>query len=118
MFHTASPSPSSNNRELFYRVNVNGTKVLIEACKEAGVKVSVVVIRKDESYIGLLKAMGSYWDSYKGLLDGLVPRPHPSAGHLILTSCMDGQLSRLLMMSLCKMEATRSGLRTRLPLGC
>ena len=42
MFHTASPAPSSNNRELFYRVNVDGTKVLVETCKEAGVKVSVV----------------------------------------------------------------------------
>ena len=42
MFHTASPAPSSNNRELFYRVNVNGTKTLVEACKEAGVKVSAV----------------------------------------------------------------------------
>ena len=42
MFHTASPAPSSNNRELFYRVNVDGTKVLVETCKEAGVKVSVL----------------------------------------------------------------------------
>ena len=46
MFHTASPAPSSNNRELFYRVNVDGTKVLVETCKEAGVKVSVVKLFK------------------------------------------------------------------------
>lgn len=68
MFHTASPAPSSNNRELFYRVNVNGTKVLVEACKEAGVKVSVIEIRREGRYIGL-RAMGSYWDSHKGHLD-------------------------------------------------
>ena len=43
VFHVASPAPSSNNRELFYRVNIEGTKNLIEACKEAGVKVCVCV---------------------------------------------------------------------------
>ncbi|XP_013930341.1 PREDICTED: sterol-4-alpha-carboxylate 3-dehydrogenase, decarboxylating [Thamnophis sirtalis] len=37
-FHCASPAPSSNNRELFYRVNYLGTKTVIEACKEAGVQ--------------------------------------------------------------------------------
>ena len=39
VFHCASPPPSSNNKKLFYAVNVNGTKTLIEACKEAGVQV-------------------------------------------------------------------------------
>ncbi|XP_060612252.2 sterol-4-alpha-carboxylate 3-dehydrogenase, decarboxylating [Anolis sagrei] len=38
VFHCASPAPSSNNRELFYRVNYLGTKAVIEACKEAGVQ--------------------------------------------------------------------------------
>nr|XP_020666303.1 sterol-4-alpha-carboxylate 3-dehydrogenase, decarboxylating isoform X1 [Pogona vitticeps]XP_020666304.1 sterol-4-alpha-carboxylate 3-dehydrogenase, decarboxylating isoform X2 [Pogona vitticeps]XP_020666305.1 sterol-4-alpha-carboxylate 3-dehydrogenase, decarboxylating isoform X1 [Pogona vitticeps] len=38
VFHCASPAPSSNNRELFYAVNYLGTKVVIEACKEAGVQ--------------------------------------------------------------------------------
>ena len=40
VFHCASPPPSSNNKKLFYAVNVNGTETLIEACKEAGVQVS------------------------------------------------------------------------------
>ncbi|XP_060105692.1 sterol-4-alpha-carboxylate 3-dehydrogenase, decarboxylating [Heteronotia binoei] len=38
VFHCASPAPSSNNRELFYKVNYLGTKVVIEACKEAGIQ--------------------------------------------------------------------------------
>jgi len=38
-FHCASPAPSSDNRELFYKVNVMGTKAVVEACKEAGVQV-------------------------------------------------------------------------------
>ncbi|KAJ7310283.1 hypothetical protein JRQ81_007184 [Phrynocephalus forsythii] len=37
-FHCASPAPSSNNRDLFYKVNYLGTKVVIEACREAGVQ--------------------------------------------------------------------------------
>lgn len=39
VFHCASPSPSSNNKELFYRVNYIGTKSVIETCKQAGVQV-------------------------------------------------------------------------------
>nr|XP_044996545.1 sterol-4-alpha-carboxylate 3-dehydrogenase, decarboxylating isoform X2 [Jaculus jaculus] len=39
VFHCASPPPSSNNKELFYRVNFIGTKNVIETCKEAGVQV-------------------------------------------------------------------------------
>ncbi|XP_078268500.1 sterol-4-alpha-carboxylate 3-dehydrogenase, decarboxylating isoform X2 [Rhinoraja longicauda] len=38
VFHCASPPPSSDNRELFYKVNYTGTKTIIEACKEAGVQ--------------------------------------------------------------------------------
>ncbi|XP_023580797.1 sterol-4-alpha-carboxylate 3-dehydrogenase, decarboxylating [Trichechus manatus latirostris] len=38
VFHCASPPPSSDNRELFYRVNYIGTKNVIETCKEAGVQ--------------------------------------------------------------------------------
>ncbi|XP_053129237.1 sterol-4-alpha-carboxylate 3-dehydrogenase, decarboxylating [Hemicordylus capensis] len=38
VFHCASPTPSSNNRELFYKVNYLGTKVVLEACREAGVQ--------------------------------------------------------------------------------
>lgn len=39
VFHCASPAPSSNNKELFYRVNYIGTKNVIETCREAGVQV-------------------------------------------------------------------------------
>ena len=39
VFHCATPAPLSVNKELFYKVNVEGTKNIIEACKEAGVKV-------------------------------------------------------------------------------
>ncbi|KAM8752368.1 sterol-4-alpha-carboxylate 3-dehydrogenase, decarboxylating isoform 2-T2 [Rhynchonycteris naso] len=38
VFHCASPPPSSNNKELFYRVNYIGTKNVIETCKKAGVQ--------------------------------------------------------------------------------
>ncbi|KAF6091140.1 NAD(P) dependent steroid dehydrogenase-like [Phyllostomus discolor] len=38
VFHCASPPPSSNNKEVFYRVNYIGTKNVIETCKEAGVQ--------------------------------------------------------------------------------
>ncbi|KAG9478325.1 sterol-4-alpha-carboxylate 3-dehydrogenase, decarboxylating [Eleutherodactylus coqui] len=38
VFHCASPAPSSNNKELFYKVNYTGTRTVIEACKEAGVQ--------------------------------------------------------------------------------
>ncbi|XP_027700852.1 sterol-4-alpha-carboxylate 3-dehydrogenase, decarboxylating [Vombatus ursinus] len=38
VFHCASPAPSSDDKELFYRVNYTGTKTVIEACKEAGVQ--------------------------------------------------------------------------------
>jgi len=40
VFHCATPSPLSNNRELFYNVNYKGTLTLIDACKEKGVSVS------------------------------------------------------------------------------
>ncbi|XP_056665170.1 sterol-4-alpha-carboxylate 3-dehydrogenase, decarboxylating isoform X1 [Monodelphis domestica] len=38
VFHCASPAPSADDKELFYRVNYTGTKTVIEACKEAGVQ--------------------------------------------------------------------------------
>uniref|UniRef100_A0A8D2PAB7 NAD(P) dependent steroid dehydrogenase-like n=1 Tax=Zosterops lateralis melanops TaxID=1220523 RepID=A0A8D2PAB7_ZOSLA len=38
VFHCASPAPSSDNRQLFYKVNFLGTKAVIEACREAGVQ--------------------------------------------------------------------------------
>ena len=41
VFHCATPSPLSNNKDLFYKVNVDGTKTLLESCKESGVNVSI-----------------------------------------------------------------------------
>ncbi|XP_075428793.1 sterol-4-alpha-carboxylate 3-dehydrogenase, decarboxylating isoform X2 [Ascaphus truei] len=38
VFHCASPAPSSDNKELFYKVNYTGTMTVIEACKEVGVQ--------------------------------------------------------------------------------
>ena len=39
VFHCATPSPLSNDKELFYYVNYNGTQNIIQCCKQAGVKV-------------------------------------------------------------------------------
>ncbi|XP_037437535.1 3beta-hydroxysteroid-dehydrogenase/decarboxylase-like isoform X2 [Triticum dicoccoides] len=38
VFHTAAPDHSNNNFQLHYKVNVQGTKNVIEACKECKVK--------------------------------------------------------------------------------
>ncbi len=40
VFHHASPPADCPDRSVFYKVNVEGTKVLLDACKEAGVQVS------------------------------------------------------------------------------
>lgn len=39
VFHCASPAPASDDRELFERVNIQGTRTVIQACMEAGVQV-------------------------------------------------------------------------------
>lgn len=39
VFHCASPAPGSDDRALFERVNIQGTKTVIEACVHAGVQV-------------------------------------------------------------------------------
>lgn len=41
VFHCASPAPASDDRALFQRVNIDGTRTVIEACHEAGVQVRV-----------------------------------------------------------------------------
>ena len=41
VFHCATASPLSNNKELFYKVNFEGTKNVIAACKESGIKVTI-----------------------------------------------------------------------------
>eukprot|EP00064_Thunnus_orientalis_P000962 superscaffoldBa00000058_g963 len=38
VFHCASPAPASDNRELFERVNIQGTRTVIETCVETGVQ--------------------------------------------------------------------------------
>lgn len=38
VFHCASPAPGSDNRALFQRVNIDGTRTVIQACHEAGVQ--------------------------------------------------------------------------------
>lgn len=42
VFHCASPSPASDNKDLFERVNIQGTRTVIQACKEAGVQKMVL----------------------------------------------------------------------------
>ncbi|XP_060741431.1 sterol-4-alpha-carboxylate 3-dehydrogenase, decarboxylating isoform X4 [Tachysurus vachellii] len=38
VFHCASPSPACDDRTLFWKVNVEGTRSVIQACQEAGVQ--------------------------------------------------------------------------------
>ena len=38
VFHHASPPVAVSDHSLFYKVNVEGTRKLIEACKESGVE--------------------------------------------------------------------------------
>ncbi|KAK2168786.1 hypothetical protein LSH36_14g06003 [Paralvinella palmiformis] len=52
VFHCATPSPLSNNKELFHKVNCHGTKTIIEACKEAGVKRLVLTSSASVVYEG------------------------------------------------------------------
>uniref|UniRef100_A0A8C5QAJ7 Sterol-4-alpha-carboxylate 3-dehydrogenase, decarboxylating n=1 Tax=Leptobrachium leishanense TaxID=445787 RepID=A0A8C5QAJ7_9ANUR len=52
VFHCASPAPSSDNRELFYRVNYTGTKTVIEACKEARVQKCVLTSSASVTFEG------------------------------------------------------------------
>lgn len=40
VFHCASPAPASDDRGLFERVNIQGTRTVIQACMEAGIQVS------------------------------------------------------------------------------
>ncbi|XP_078403245.1 sterol-4-alpha-carboxylate 3-dehydrogenase, decarboxylating isoform X2 [Cetorhinus maximus] len=59
VFHCASPAPSSDNRELFYKVNYTGTKTIIEACKEAGVQKLVLTSSASVVFEGLDLKNGS-----------------------------------------------------------
>ncbi|XP_064405536.1 sterol-4-alpha-carboxylate 3-dehydrogenase, decarboxylating-like [Halichondria panicea] len=52
VFHCASPSPASNNCDLFHRVNIEGTRSLIQCCKEAGVAKLVLTSSASVVYEG------------------------------------------------------------------
>lgn len=41
VIHTASPVAITGTNELFYKVNVNGTRCVVEACQKTGVKALV-----------------------------------------------------------------------------
>ncbi|GAU96149.1 hypothetical protein RvY_07636 [Ramazzottius varieornatus] len=49
VFHCASPAPSSSNKDMFWKVNVEGTKIVISACKAA--QVSRLVLTSSASVI-------------------------------------------------------------------
>lgn len=52
VFHCASPPPSSNNKDLFYRVNYLGTKNVIDTCMEAGVQKLILTSSASVVYEG------------------------------------------------------------------
>ncbi|XP_046332643.2 sterol-4-alpha-carboxylate 3-dehydrogenase, decarboxylating-like [Haliotis rufescens] len=52
VFHCASPAPSSDNKALFYKVNFQGTKVVIATCKKEGVKRLVLTSSASVVYEG------------------------------------------------------------------
>lgn len=39
VFHCASPAPASDDRRLFERVNIQGTRTVLQACMDVGVQV-------------------------------------------------------------------------------
>ncbi|XP_071507221.1 sterol-4-alpha-carboxylate 3-dehydrogenase, decarboxylating-like [Diadema antillarum] len=53
VFHVASPSPLSNNKELFYKVNYHGTQSVIAASKATGVKRLVLTSTASVVYEGV-----------------------------------------------------------------
>ncbi|XP_050417782.2 sterol-4-alpha-carboxylate 3-dehydrogenase, decarboxylating isoform X2 [Patella vulgata] len=52
VFHCATPSPLSNNKALFYKVNFEGTKTIVAACKEVGIKRFVLTSSASVVYEG------------------------------------------------------------------
>ena len=52
VFHCASPSPASSNEELFRKVNVDGTHIVIQACKSAQVAQLVLTSSASVVYEG------------------------------------------------------------------
>lgn len=51
VFHTATPSPFAPNN-ILERVNIRGTRTLIEACKECGVKRLILTSSASVVYSG------------------------------------------------------------------
>ncbi|ESO07497.1 hypothetical protein HELRODRAFT_185437 [Helobdella robusta] len=52
VFHCATPSPLSNNKKVFLRVNVDGTKNVLDACFEKGVKNLILTSSASVVYSG------------------------------------------------------------------
>ncbi|KAG7283154.1 hypothetical protein CRUP_033100 [Coryphaenoides rupestris] len=52
VFHCASPAPASDDRALFQRVNVEGTRTVIQACTESGVQKLVLTSSASVVYEG------------------------------------------------------------------
>lgn len=52
VFHTASPPASSDDKELFKRVNIEGTATVINACKEAGIRKFILTSSASVIYEG------------------------------------------------------------------
>ncbi|XP_077983630.1 sterol-4-alpha-carboxylate 3-dehydrogenase, decarboxylating-like [Glandiceps talaboti] len=52
VFHCASPAAASNNKELFYKVNVTGTRNVIATCKKGGVQRLVLTSSASVVYEG------------------------------------------------------------------
>ncbi|XP_068596661.1 sterol-4-alpha-carboxylate 3-dehydrogenase, decarboxylating [Brachionichthys hirsutus] len=52
VFHCASPAPACDDRELFKRVNIDGTRTVIQACTEAGVQKLVLTSSASVVYEG------------------------------------------------------------------
>ncbi|KAI3388283.1 hypothetical protein SNEBB_000722 [Seison nebaliae] len=52
VFHCASPAPHLDNRDLFYKVNVDGTKNVVDCCKESKIQHLVLTGSASVTYEG------------------------------------------------------------------
>lgn len=52
VFHLASPPPLTGTKELFYKVNVEGTRTVLDACRKHGVKKFVLTSSASVVYEG------------------------------------------------------------------
>ncbi len=51
VFHCASPAPASDDRALFQRVNIDGTRTVLQACHEAGVQVRIIITHVSQQMV-------------------------------------------------------------------